>query len=133
MRNPLASGLAVAALSCALAAAAQAQTLVRGIHEPPPVTAAEPAPAQPEAEPDASATAVETVTVEAKRLSRPEVEKQSLRFVQTYATPTAKLDQFARWREPICVEVLNPDPAEAAKVTARIGRVTVLSTSVSAT
>jgi hypothetical protein len=66
---------------------------------------------------------VEPVTVEAKRLTRPEVEKRSLGFVQTYAAPTAKLDQFARWREPVCIEVTTRNGADAAKITERIAEV----------
>ena len=123
MRSPLASGLAVFALLYGAGTTARSQTIVHGIHEPPPVAAAAPAPAPADVQPDAAETTVETVTVEAKRLTRPEVERQSLRFVQTYATPTAKLDQFARWREPICVQIVSPDPLEAARITARIGEV----------
>jgi hypothetical protein len=66
---------------------------------------------------------VESVTVEAKRLTRPEVEKRSRDFVETYAAPTAKLDQFARWREPVCIAVTARNHADAAKITERITEV----------
>src|SRR6185312_7213850 len=128
MRSRLALPLA-AILACAAGPAVRAQTtIIRGIHEPARVTPIDPQAPAPEptpalAEPDASATAVAPVTVEAKRLTRPEVEKQAYRYVQGYATPTAKLDQFARWREAICIEVTTHDAAGAARITARIGEV----------
>jgi hypothetical protein len=124
MRSRLVLGLAASVLICAASTAVQAQTsTIRGIHELPRVTPVEP-PAETTpapAEPDSSATTIESVTVEAKRLTRPEVEQRSRSFVLTYATPTAKLDQFARWRDPICV-VVDGDlsPEMAAKIKTRI-------------
>ena len=122
MRNRLALPLAALLLLCVASTAVQAQTgTTRGIHEVPRVTpvdpstaAAEAAPAPAMAEPDPSTTELESVTVEAKRLTRPEIEKRSLGFVQTYATPSAKLDQFTRWRDPICVVVDGNVSADTA-------------------
>jgi len=72
---------------------------------------------------DASTT-VAGVTVKAPAQPKPAtVLKQTRSFVQTYATPTAKLDQFARWHEPICVLVLGLPAAQAAQVAARVNDV----------
>jgi hypothetical protein len=127
MRHRLALRLAAAAVLSTAGTGVQAQTTIiethgtitRGIHEPALVTPVDPALAAP----DAAPTAVDPVTVEAKRPTPNEVKQQSLRFVETYAAATAKLDQFARWREPVCIEVTAPDPAVAARITERIGEV----------
>ncbi len=75
--------------------------------------------AQPAA-PTASTT-VAGVTVQAAAPPKPAtVLKETRSFVQTYAAPTAKIGQFARWHEPICVLVLGLQPAPAAQVAARV-------------
>jgi hypothetical protein len=51
------------------------------------------------------------------------IEKQAWSFVQTYSVGSPKLDLIARWREPICVEVVNLTPEQAAMVKARIEEV----------
>lgn len=130
MRNRFALHLAVSAIACGAVTAVRAQSIViqprtttimetqgvvtRGIHEPPRVTPVEPAP-EP-AEPASPATTVESVTIEAKPPAKPEVEKRSFGFVETYASPTAKLDQFARWREPVCLDVTALNPVDVAKI-----------------
>ena len=48
------------------------------------------------------------------------VEKQSKSFVQSFAAPTAKLDQLARWHDPICVVVAGLVPEQNAQVKARV-------------
>jgi hypothetical protein len=120
--------LMMAVLGCVLGTAAAAQT-IRGIHAPARVTPVDPTPPAPEAPPaiqppaaapDEDSTAVEGVTVEAKRLTPPQVEKRALRFVQAYVAPTAKIDQFARWRDPVCVQVTSRDPALASDIETRI-------------
>ncbi len=119
MRNRLALSLAAAVVVCGAWTVGLAQTPVRGIHEPSKVTIVEPAPAAPPAA-AAAPTVVTPVIAESKHLTKPELEKASLSFVQTYATPTAKLDQFARWREPICISVVGLDAGKAEKLSARI-------------
>jgi hypothetical protein len=72
--------------------------------------------------PPAPATPVAPVTVQSGPPAKT-VEKQSNSFVQSYATPTAKLDQYARWRDPLCVQVLGLAPEQAAEVTTRVEQV----------
>jgi len=76
--------------------------------------------AQPPAKPAAPAS-VAPVTVEAA--SPKTIEKHAWSFVQTYSVGTPKLDLIGRWREPICVEVVNLTPEQAAMVKARIEEV----------
>ncbi len=49
-----------------------------------------------------------------------EAAKQAASFVQSYAAPTARLHQIARWDDPICVQVTGLLPNQAAQVKARI-------------
>jgi hypothetical protein len=52
------------------------------------------------------------------------VEEQTHSFVQSFAAPTAELDQIARWRDPVCIKAVGEvTPAQAAQVEARIGGV----------
>jgi hypothetical protein len=52
------------------------------------------------------------------------VERQSRAFVLTYAKPTEKLDQLARWTDPICIVVEGAvDPELADKIKARVAGV----------
>jgi hypothetical protein len=44
-------------------------------------------------------------------------------FVQTYAAPTPELEQLARWKDPICVQISGLTPDQAALVARRIGQV----------
>ncbi len=119
-----AARLAASVLLCAACTAVHAQTTVtRGIHEIPMVTPIEPGPdSEPSpAEAVASATTVDPLTVQGTLSSPKAVEKQSRAFVLTYAKPTEKLDQIARWHDPICVVVEGAvDPDMAAKIRTRI-------------
>jgi hypothetical protein len=64
-------------------------------------------------------TPVTALTVQAAR-SPAEVEKQAYTFVQSYAASTVRLDQIARWRDPICVQVTGLAADKGAEVQARI-------------
>lgn len=48
------------------------------------------------------------------------IEKQARSFVDTHAAPIAKINQIGRWHEPICVQVVNLIPDQAAQVQARV-------------
>jgi hypothetical protein len=48
------------------------------------------------------------------------IEKQARSFVETHAAPVAKINQIGRWHEPVCVQVVNLVPAQAAQVQARV-------------
>ena len=117
MWHPLAAPLAASVLLCVGGAAVHAQTTTtRGLHELPMVT-----PAEPEAAEAPSETTVDPLTVQGTQPSPRVVEKQSRAFVLTYAKPTEKLDQIARWHDPICVVVEGAvDPDMAAKIRTRI-------------
>ncbi len=84
-------------LSCAVATGALAQ----------------PAPAP------APSTAISPLTVQAA--PKPAVVmKQTHSFVQSFAAPSTKIDQFARWHDPVCVLVTGLVPEQAAQVRARV-------------
>lgn len=51
------------------------------------------------------------------------IERQSRSFVQSHAAPIAKINQIGRWHEPICVQVVNLVPEQAAAVKARVEQV----------
>ncbi len=117
MWRPLATRLAASVLLCAAWTAVHAQTTVtRGLHELPMVTPAEPEAAEAPAE-----TTVDPLTVQGIQPSPRVVEKQSRAFVLTYAKPTEKLDQIARWHDPICIVVEGAvDSDMAARIKTRI-------------
>ena len=102
MLNRLPSVLTACALALG-ASAALAQT--------PPPAAAKPV----------SPTTVAPVTVEAA--TRKVIQKQTSLFVEALAAATPKLGQIGRWREPICVQVVNLAPEQAAMVQKRIEQV----------
>jgi hypothetical protein len=72
--------------------------------------------------PTPSGTQVAPLTVEGAAPPKT-IDKQAWSFVQTYSVGSPKLDLIARWREPICVEVVNLTPEQAAMVKARIEEV----------
>ena len=74
------------------------------------------------AQPSAPSNTVAPVTVRA-RLTPREARAKSETFVQTYARPTAKLDQFARWQDPVCVAVSGLKAEQAALTKARVEEV----------
>jgi hypothetical protein len=79
----------------------------------PPKVAMRPAPAEP--------SVVAPVVVEA---SKPEeLKKQTYGFVQTFAATTVKLDQIARWTQPVCVSVQGLPLAADAEVRGRVEEV----------
>lgn len=102
--------LACAAWLTATTALAQSAPLVQLIQPPAP-------PAPP-----AAATPVAPVTVQAP-LSPAELKEQAVSFVRSYAASTVRLDQIARWREPICAQIGGLKPVEAYQVQARLEEV----------
>jgi hypothetical protein len=48
------------------------------------------------------------------------MEEWAQSFVRSYAKPTAKLGQLARWRDPVCVQVLGLTAEAAAPIAARV-------------
>ena len=68
--------------------------------------------------PSPPATTVSPVTVEAPVKASDLARSRS--FIDSYASPTAKLDRYARWAAPPCVAVSGLAPAQAASVKARI-------------
>ena len=80
------------------------------------VHAQSPAPAPKDVDP----TVMSTVTVEAA--PKPKViERQAHTFVESYAaSPNAELDQVARWRDPVCVQVEGLPADSGGLVKARI-------------
>jgi hypothetical protein len=51
------------------------------------------------------------------------IQEQARTFAKLYTVGGAKLDLIGRWREPICVQVVNLTPEQAAVVQARIEEV----------
>jgi hypothetical protein len=51
------------------------------------------------------------------------IKERSWSFVQAYTVSNEKTDLVGRWREPICVQVVNLTPEQAAMVKARIEEV----------
>lgn len=74
------------------------------------------------AQPSPAASTVAPVTVQAPFTPREALIK-SQGFVQTYAKPSAKLDQFARWEDAVCVRVTGVTPEQAALIKARVEEV----------
>ncbi|MEI9890003.1 MAG: hypothetical protein WDN45_04610 [Caulobacteraceae bacterium] len=70
----------------------------------------------------AAPAAVEGVTVDSGPKARV-IEKQSHAFVQSYAAPTAELDQVARWDEPVCIQVEGLPAAQTGLVVDRVADV----------
>lgn len=68
----------------------------------------------------APSTTVAPVTVQAAPATPKQVLQRSRSFVETHAAPTAKIDQLARWRDPVCVSVNGLVPEQTAMVKARI-------------
>jgi hypothetical protein len=66
-----------------------------------------------------SPTAVAPVTVQGAAPPKT-IEKQARSFVETHAAPVAKINQIGRWHEPVCVQVVNLVPQQAAAVKARV-------------
>jgi tetratricopeptide (TPR) repeat protein len=76
------------------------------------------------AQSSSSSSMVAPVTVQAPFTPREALTK-SESFVQTYAKPSAKLDQFARWEDPVCVVVSGLAAQQAAAIKARVEQVAV--------
>lgn len=72
-------------------------------------------PATPLAQGPAPSTPVSPLTVQAPPASPEVLEKQARGFVESYAAPTPKLDQYARWFQPACVLVTGLVPEQAAE------------------
>jgi hypothetical protein len=65
-----------------------------------------------------NATPVAPLTVESARPE--ELKRQTYSFVQAFAATTAKLDQVARWTQPVCVSAVGLSPDLNAQVKARV-------------
>jgi len=76
--------------------------------------------AQTSAKP-AGATSVAPVTVEGAAPKA--VHKEAQSYVDAYTVPTAKIEQIGRWREPICVQVVNLPAEQAAVIRTRVEEV----------
>ena len=103
-----ASRLAAPALACAAA-------LIAG------VALAQPAPSPNPSPKPSTGFVVPSVTVQAPAPPRA-IRQQSLNFVLKFAgTPNPELDQIARWRNPVCVQVVGQLPdAQAEQIKKRI-------------
>jgi hypothetical protein len=55
--------------------------------------------------------------------NRAALKNQARRFVESYAAPTVKLGQYARWNRPACVAVEGLIPEQGASVRARVEQV----------
>jgi hypothetical protein len=74
------------------------------------------------AQAQSASTALPGVTVEGA--AKPKViEQQARRFTETFAAPTVKIGQVARWHEPVCVQVEGVIPAQADQIKARVEEV----------
>jgi hypothetical protein len=90
-----------------------------------PVTSAlaiqEPAKVQTRPAPLAGAPAVPPTAVEA--MAPGELKKQTYSFVDTFASATPRLGQYARWSNPVCVTVQGLPADQGAKIKARVEEV----------
>ncbi len=74
------------------------------------------------AESPAKATTVAPVIVQGAA-SLKTIEKQAQHFVDLYTAETPKLGLIGRWADPLCVEVVNLTPEQAAMVKTRVEEV----------
>jgi hypothetical protein len=88
-------------------------TAVLAQREPPRVQLKPP---PPEGTPTVAPVAVEATTPA-------ELKRQTYDFVQTLAVGTARLDQIARWSDPVCVAVQGLPAEQDAQVKARVEEV----------
>jgi len=76
------------------------------------------------ADPSAPAPAPSVSGVTVQAAPKPQViQRQAQSFVQAYASPTAALDQIARWRAAVCVQVMGLPKDLAVRVSGRIEQV----------
>jgi hypothetical protein len=61
-----------------------------------------------------------TATGAMAQTAAPSVDRQAFDFVQAYSVSTPKIDQIARWKDPLCVAVVGLPPDQAAQIKARI-------------
>ena len=103
------SAWAGAASLCALFIASAALAT----QEPPRVVMK---PAPPEGTPTVAPPAVEAT-------EPAELRKQTYSFVDTFAEATPRLDEYARWTDPVCVTVQGLSADQAAAIKARVEEV----------
>jgi hypothetical protein len=72
--------------------------------------------------PASKPTTVAPVTVQGAA-SPKTIEKQAQHFVDLYTAETPKLGLIGRWADPLCVEVVNLTPEQAAMVKGRVEEV----------
>jgi hypothetical protein len=116
MRRRISAVLVIAATLTASAAWATG--------EPPKVVMKSPeemAAAQAAANAPPAPTRVAPLTVEATKPA--ELKKQTFDFVDLFAGTSVKLDQVARWAQPVCVRVVGLPEAANAEVKARVDEV----------
>jgi beta-lactamase regulating signal transducer with metallopeptidase domain len=99
--------------------AAEAPPPASAPDSPAPAAAPAPLAVAPTTTQPEPATRIGAVTVRAPP-SPAEVRKQTRSFVGSFAAATVKIDQIARWRDPLCVQVAGLVPGEAAEVKARV-------------
>ena len=101
-------------LASLLTASALAFTAGAALAQPAPVRSAAAATAAPPAQ------SVAPLTVQG--VAPPKmIEEQTYNFVQKFAAaPNPEVDQIARWRDPVCVEVLGLQADQAALIKTRI-------------
>ena len=87
--------------------------LALATQEPPKVVMKPP---PPEGTPTVAPLAVEATEPAA-------LKKQTYSFVDTYAAATPRLDQYARWIDPVCVTVQGLAPDQGAVIKARVEEV----------
>jgi hypothetical protein len=51
------------------------------------------------------------------------IQDEARAFTRAYAAPTSELNQIARWRDPLCVQVFGLAPEVAARIKARVENV----------
>ena len=99
---------------CAVWAGAACLTATAALAtQEPPRVVMKPAPAGP--------TVVAPLVVEATKPA--ELKRQTYDFVQTFAATTVKLDQIARWTQPVCVAVEGLPLEADAQVKVRVEEV----------
>lgn len=110
----MSSRIPFALIACAaLLPAAFAASGARATQEPPRVVMK---PAPPAGTPTVAPLAVEAT-------EPAELKKQTYSFVDTFSAATPRLDQYARWTDPVCVTVQGLSPDQEAKIKARVEEV----------
>jgi beta-lactamase regulating signal transducer with metallopeptidase domain len=101
-------------------AVARPQSLVIPPTAAPPVLQATPAAPAP----DAASAQTATPSLSPQETASPaDVRRQALTFAQLFGAASVKLDQLARWTQPVCVTVQGAPAEAAARVVSRVEEV----------